>query len=58
MAWIVYLNGEEFARIERREDLPVVLGLEGPGTSCGAKGATLQHPSSSGSTIGWEEFPS
>ena len=29
-AWIVYMNGEEFARVERREDLPAVLGLEGP----------------------------
>jgi hypothetical protein len=24
------MNGEEFARVERREDLPAVLGLEGP----------------------------
>jgi hypothetical protein len=29
-AWILYLNGEEFARLERREDLPAVLGIEGP----------------------------
>jgi hypothetical protein len=29
-AWIVYMNGEEFARVERREDLAAVLGLEGP----------------------------
>jgi hypothetical protein len=24
------MNGEEFARVERREDLPAVLGIEGP----------------------------
>jgi hypothetical protein len=29
-AWIVYMNGEQFARVERREDLPAVLGIEGP----------------------------
>ena len=29
-AWILYLNGQEFARIERREDLPAALGIEGP----------------------------
>ena len=28
-AWIVYLNGEEFPRVERREDL-AMLGIEGP----------------------------
>jgi len=29
-AWILYLDGQEFARIERREDLPAALGIEGP----------------------------
>jgi hypothetical protein len=29
-AWTIFLNGEEFARLERREDLPAVLGIEGP----------------------------
>jgi hypothetical protein len=29
-AWVLYLDGEEFARVERREDLPAVLGIEGP----------------------------
>ena len=29
-AWVLYLNGEEFARVERREDLPVVLVLRAP----------------------------
>ena len=26
-SWIVYMNGEEFARVERREDLGCVLGV-------------------------------
>jgi hypothetical protein len=34
-AWILYLNGEEFARLERREDLPAVLGIKGPVRSRG-----------------------
>jgi hypothetical protein len=29
-AWIIFLDGEEFARLDRREDLPAVLGIEGP----------------------------
>jgi hypothetical protein len=29
-AWVLYLDGEEFARVERREDLPLALGIEGP----------------------------
>jgi hypothetical protein len=29
-AWILYIDGQEFARVERREDLPAILGLEGP----------------------------
>ena len=29
-AWIIYLDGQEFARLERREDLPAVLGIQGP----------------------------
>jgi hypothetical protein len=29
-AWVLHLNGEEFARVERREDLQVALGIEGP----------------------------
>jgi hypothetical protein len=29
-AWVIYLDGEEFARVERREDLAaVLLGIEG-----------------------------
>jgi hypothetical protein len=37
-AWIVFVDGEEFARLERREDLPeVVLGIEGP-RSRGSRG--------------------
>jgi hypothetical protein len=34
-AWIIYLDGQEFAHVERREDLPGVLGLEGPPRSRG-----------------------
>lgn len=29
-AWVLYLDGEEFARVERREDIITVLGIEGP----------------------------
>ena len=29
-AWVIFVDGEEFARVERREDLPAILGLEGP----------------------------
>jgi hypothetical protein len=29
-AWALYLDGEEFARVERREDLDAVLGIDGP----------------------------
>jgi hypothetical protein len=29
-AWVLYLNGEEVARVERREDIITVLGIEGP----------------------------
>jgi hypothetical protein len=29
-AWVLFLDGQEFARIERREDLVAVLGIEGP----------------------------
>jgi hypothetical protein len=30
-AWVLYLNGEEYARVERREDVAAaVLGVEGP----------------------------
>jgi hypothetical protein len=28
-AWVLYLNGEEYARVERREDVSAAL-LEGP----------------------------
>jgi hypothetical protein len=35
-AWILYLDGEEFARVERREDLPaVLLGVKGPARTRG-----------------------
>jgi hypothetical protein len=34
-ARILYLDGEEFARVERREDLSAVLGIEGPVRSRG-----------------------
>jgi hypothetical protein len=27
---VLYLNGEEYARVERREYVPAVLGIEGP----------------------------
>jgi hypothetical protein len=29
-AWIVYINGEEFARVERREDVARVIGATDP----------------------------
>ena len=31
-AWIVYINGHEFARLERPEDVAVALGIERPRT--------------------------
>jgi hypothetical protein len=34
-AWTIYLDGQEFARVERRADLPRALGLEGPPRSRG-----------------------
>jgi hypothetical protein len=34
-AWIIYLDGQEFAHVKRREDLPRVLSLEGPPRSRG-----------------------
>jgi hypothetical protein len=37
-AWILDLDGEEFARVERREDVPVALGIEGPAQPRGLLG--------------------
>jgi hypothetical protein len=29
-AWVLYLDGEEFARVERREDVPLAFALDRP----------------------------
>jgi hypothetical protein len=37
-AWILYLDGEEFTRVERREDVPAILGITGPTRSPARRG--------------------